>query len=368
MTKDIQVKHNQYIDQIENYIPGSAKINSHQVSRIIKLSSNENALKSSEKAILAYQQHFNDIFRYADGSATQLRQAIANKYKIDANKIMCGAGSDEIISLIATGFASINDEIIYSEYGFLMYPIAAKRVGAKAVKAKESNYKTDINSIISSISNKTKIIFIANPNNPTGSYLNDAELNILINNIPPHILLVLDCAYDEYVVANDYPNAFDLVNKHSNVILSKTFSKAFGLASLRIGWCYGHQQIIDVLNKIRGPFNVGGPAQFAAIAAINDDDFILKSRNHNQKWLSIFYKEIANFNRIKAYPSVANFILLDFLEIDNAKEANRILLANGVILREMNGYNLPSCMRMTIGTDEENEIILELLREINSKI
>lgn len=350
-----------YLSEIQNYVPGKAKIGD---KKVIKLSSNENALGSSPKAIEAYKNHASEIVRYADGSCTLLRQAIAERNQISAERIVCGAGSDEIIALLTFAFASINDEVIYSEHGFLMYPISARKVGAKAIKVKERNLKTDIEAVIKAISHKTKIIFIANPNNPTGSYLNKAEIQKLIDNTPKNVLIVLDHAYEEFVENADYPDAIGLVNKYENVIVTRTFSKIYGLASLRIGWCYSSNYIAGILNKIRGPFNVGGPAQIAATAALNDVDFFNLSKNHNRKWLKIFFEKLSGNRQIKTHPSVANFILLDFSLAEKCQEANRQLLGRGIIFREMDAYGLPHCLRATIGTAEENLKVLKALEDL----
>jgi histidinol-phosphate aminotransferase len=350
-----------YISEIENYVPGKAKIGS---KKAIKLSSNENALGASLKAIAAYKNHADEISRYAGGSCNPLREAIAAKNKIDPERIVCGAGSDEIIALLTSAFAGIDDEIIYSEHGFLMYPISAKRVGARAVKVMEKNLKADVGAILSAITSKTKIIFIANPNNPTGSYLNKSEIDKLIKGAPRNILILLDHAYEEFVEEPDYPNAIELVNKHENVVITRTFSKIYGLASLRIGWSYSSSYIADILNKIRGPFNVGGPAQAAAIAALQDEEFFTASKNHNKKWLEVFFEELAKQQKINAHPSIANFILLDFGNVEACQKANQILLASGIIFREMTAYGLANCLRMTIGTEEENLRVLEILQKI----
>lgn len=357
----MQPKAHSFLSEIENYKPGKAKIGDKK--SIIKLSSNENALGSSPKALESFRDHASDVMRYADGSCTILRQALAAKNNIDLEKIVCGAGSDEILAFLTAAFAGIGDEIIYSEHGFLMYPISAKRVGAKAIKVKEQNLKTDIDAILAAITPQTKIIFIANPNNPTGSYLTESEINKLISNTPKTVLIVLDHAYEEFVDAIDYPNAIDLVNQHSNIVVTRTFSKIYGLASLRIGWCYSSLAIADVLNKIRGPFNVGGPAQFAAAAALADEEFFIASKNHNKKWLEIFLAEFSHIPQIHAYPSIANFILLDFGGIEACKKANELLLSEGIILREMHAYGLPNCLRITIGTEEENLRVLEVLKK-----
>jgi histidinol-phosphate aminotransferase len=350
-----------YLLEIENYIPGKSKVGD---KKVIKLSSNENALGASPKALIAYIEHDKDVFRYADGSSTLLREKIAQKNNINANQIVCGAGSDEIIALLTSSFASVGDEIIYSEHGFLMYPISAQRVGAKAIKVKEKNLKTDVDAIINAVNKKTKIIFIANPNNPTGSYLNKDEINKLVSNIPSNVLIVLDHAYQEFVTVDDFYDGIKIVNNHKNVVLTRTFSKIYGLASLRIGWSYSSQNIADILNKARGPFNVSGPAQVSALASLDDDDFYEASKNHNTKWLKTLNEELKLINKIKIYPSIANFILIDFLSNENCENVNKKLLENSIIFREMKGYGLPSCLRVTIGTAEQNEIIIENLKKI----
>lgn len=354
---------NSYLLEIENYKPGKAKIGSQKA---IKLSSNENALGASPKAISAYVNHAKDLALYADGACSELRQALANKYKIDADKIVCGAGSDEILALITQGFAGCGDEIIYSEYGFLMYPISAKRVGAKAIKAKETNLRTDVKAILAAITPKTKLIFIANPNNPTGSYINKSEMQELIDNTPKNVIIVLDHAYEEFVEESDYPNAIELVNQHENVIMTRTFSKIYGLASLRIGWSYSSSYIAEILNKVRGPFNVSGPAQFAAVAAIEDEEFFAKSQEHNRKWLKIYQENLAKFSHLKAYPSITNFILVDFHSLENCQKANEAFLKEGIILREMSAYSLPTCLRISIGSDQDNEKVLSILTNLKN--
>ncbi len=357
-------KANAHLFEIETYKPGKAKIGN---KKAIKLSSNENALGSSKLAIKAYNDHASNLMIYPDGSCTELREALANKYNLDQNKIVCGAGSDEIIALLTSAFAQHDEEIIYSEYGFLMYPISATKVGAKAIKVKEKNLKTDIDAIIAAATSKTKIIFIANPNNPTGSYLTKEEIDKLIKNIPSNILIVLDHAYEEFVENNDYPNAINLVNENENIVMTRTFSKIHGLASLRIGWSYSSLYVADILNKIRGPFNVSGPAQLAAIESLKDDEFFNNSRSHNKKWLQFFFAEIENLTHIKAHPSVANFILLDFGSERKCQLANAKFLENSIILREMSSYSLPNCLRLSIGKNEENLQVLAILKELENE-
>lgn len=350
-----------FLEDIKNYKPGRSKVEG-SAKKIIKLSSNENALGTSPKALREYKKHSKSILRYASGDCFELRNAIAKKHKIDPERIVCGAGSDEILSLITQGYAGQGDEIIYSEHGFLMYPISAKRVGATPVAAKEKDLKTDIEAILKLINKRTKIIFIANPNNPTGSYLNKKEIDRLIKETPKNVLIVLDHAYDELVTADDYPDAIKLTSKHPNVIVTRTFSKIYGLASLRIGWCYASEEITNILNKVRGPFNVSGAAQSAALAAIADNRFLKKSQQHNRNWRQIISDELSQLDGVKVYPSQGNFILIDFLSDKKAQEVNSKLLEQGIILREVAAYNLPTCLRMTIGTEKENVTTLNALK------
>lgn len=362
------IQAHKYLSQIESYKPGKAKLEGG-LQQVTKLSSNENALKSSKKALKAYKDHAGEVFRYADGSCLDLRQALAAKHQIDAENIVCGAGSDEILALLTSSYAGLGDEIIYSKHGFLMYPISAKRVGATPIAVEEKNLKTDIDAILAAISPQTKIIFIANPNNPTGSYLTQKEVEKLIANTPKSVMIVLDHAYDEFAQsAKNYPNALKLVENNPNVVVTRTFSKIYGLASLRIGWSYSSKEVAQILNKARGPFNVGGPAQVAAVAALQDEAFFKKSQKHNKKWLRAFFEEAKNWQKIKAHPSIANFILLDFASQQNCAKANQMLLEQGFILREMSAYFLPNCLRITIGTDEENKKILTILENIDRKL
>ena len=358
-------KAKQYILGIEPYKPGKSNISDK--NKVIKLSSNENALGTSPKAIIAYQEHINKIHLYADGNCGELKKSIAQKYQIDADKIVCGAGSDEIIALFTHSFCDVGDEVLYSEYGFLMYPISAQRVGATPIAAKETigetNLVANVDNILAQISNKTKIIFLANPNNPTGSYLKNIEIERLIKNTPGNILIVLDLAYCEFVDNVDYPDVIKLVSQYENVVMIRTFSKIYGLASLRLGWSYSSLYIADVLNRARGPFNVSGVAQSAGIAAINDDEFIQQSKYHNQKWLKILTTKFDEIG-IKYYPSCTNFILLNFITIEKCQKINQFLLDNGVIFREMSAYHLPHCLRMTIGKEKDNLQVIELLKKI----
>lgn len=357
---------NSYLNAIEAYKPGKSKIEGDKPA--IKLSSNENALGASPRAKVEYEKAAATLHTYPDGSCNLLKSALAKKYNINPAQITCGAGSDELIALLIMAFANHGDEVIYSEYGFLMYPISAKKFGTKPIAVKEKHgefgYKADVDAILAAINSKTKIIFVANPNNPTGSYLNSVELQRLIDSVPKNILIALDCAYQEFVNADDYPDAQQLVDKHDNVVMLRTFSKIYGLASLRIGWSYASTAIAEVLDKVRGPFNVCSPAIVAAVAALNDDEFLARAKNHNDKWLSFMQKSLAEIKVLKVYDSVANFVLVDFLSVAAAARADQLLREHGIIVREMAPYNLNHHLRITIGLEEDNKKVVEVLKKL----
>jgi len=365
MSNDKTFRAKSYIESINPYKQGKSKADTKE--EIVKLSSNENALKTSKKAIDAYKKHSQELFRYADGSCAGLKAILNQKYGIEPSKIVFGAGSDELIALLIQAFVGENDEVIYSEHGFLMYAISAQKFGAKTVVAKETNLTTNVDNILAAITTKTKMIFIANPNNPTGSHINKAQILKLIENTPKNVLIILDLAYAEFVDLdeNKYPDVINLVNKYDNVVMLRTFSKIYGLASLRLGWSYSCEYIAEVLNKVRGPFNVSGSAMAAGEAALLDDAFIKKSVRHNKKWLKIIKKELGQIN-IKTHPSTANFILIDFGNEQKCQEINQYLLKKGIILREMHAYKLPTCLRMTVGTEKENLKVIELLKQFQN--
>ncbi|MEI6730342.1 MAG: histidinol-phosphate transaminase, partial [Pseudomonadota bacterium] len=251
------------------YVPGKSKTGQN-AKRVIKLSSNENTLGASPKALEAFALHAEKLFRYPDGNFVELRKAIAEVHNLDYEKIVCGAGSDELIGLIVHAYAGHGDEVLYSQYGFLMYKIYAQGAGAEAIAVPEKDLRADVDAIIASVTPKTKIVFLANPNNPTGSYLTFAELERLHQGLPSHVVLVIDEAYAEYADKSDYSDARKLVESSQNVVMLRTFSKIYGLASLRLGWGYVPSNIADALNRLRGPFSVSGVAQIAGIAAIKD--------------------------------------------------------------------------------------------------
>ncbi|MEM7617075.1 MAG: histidinol-phosphate transaminase [Pseudomonadota bacterium] len=350
------------IMDISPYKGGKSTISGKNNAPIIKLSSNENALGASPKAVQAYIAAANNLSRYPDGYSSVLRDEIANINNLDARNIICGAGSDELIALICSSYASIGDEILFSEHGFLMYRISTLKAGAVPVTAKEVDLTFNVDNILAKISDRTRIIFIANPNNPTGSYINRAELHRLRESLPSDILLVIDGAYSEYVLNDDYSDGTELVDNYDNVIVTRTFSKIYGLAALRLGWAYANENIIDILNRVRGPFNVSAAAQNAGLAAILDTEFTDTSIHHNIMSLKFLTGELKKLG-FKYHPTVGNFILIDFADIagQTANDANEFLLSQNIIVRSVTNYQLPNSLRISVGTEQENTQLIQAL-------
>jgi histidinol-phosphate aminotransferase len=349
---------------INPYKPGLSKANSNLP--IIKLSSNETPLGASSKAIEAYGSAAKSLFRYPDGSATVLREAIGQVHGLNPDRIICGAGSDEIIAFLCHAYAGSGDEVLYTQHGFLMYEIYTKIAGATPVVAPEKNLRTDVDSLLAAVSSKTKIVFIANPNNPTGSYIPKSELHRLRSGLRDDILLVIDDAYAEYVSEDDYSSGVELVDIGENTVMTRTFSKIYGLASLRIGWAYCPESVVDVLNRVRGPFNVSSPAIFAATAAVKDVEFTKSAKEHNDKWLPWLTMQMEDAG-LKVYPSVGNFILVEFPDGNkNANTANDYLMEKGIIGRKVDGYGLPKCLRFTIGLEVENIALSDAIKDFMS--
>jgi histidinol-phosphate aminotransferase len=346
---------------IAPYVPGKSGSKGQKVH---KLSANENPLGASPAAIEAYRSAASALEFYPDGSAHELREAIANRYGLKAENIVCGAGSDEILQLIAHAYLGPGDEAVYSQYGFLVYPIAIASNGAKAVVARENNLVTDVDQMLSCISEKTRVVFLANPNNPTGTYIPVSEVKRLHAGLPKSCLLVLDAAYAEYVRRNDYESGIELVATNDNVVMTRTFSKIYGLASLRLGWAYCPSHVADVMNRIRGPFNVGTPALLAGAAAIADKAHVERAVAHNDEWLPWLTKELTGLG-LEVTPSVGNFILVHFPEDarHTAAKADAFLAGRGIILRRMEGYGLPGALRLTIGSQEANRAVVAALKE-----
>jgi histidinol-phosphate aminotransferase len=329
-----------------------------------KLSSNENPMGCSPAAREAYLQAANDLAIYPDGAHETLRAALAARYGLDQNRIMCGNGSDEVFQLLGRAFLDQGDEIVQSAHGFLVYRLTAQQAGAMCISAPETDLTCDVDAILACITPKTKIVFIANPNNPTGTYLPYETVKRLHAGLPSNVLLVLDGAYAEYVRANDYSSGLELAAEASNVLMTRTFSKIHGLASARVGWCYGPQIVIDALNRVRGPFNIGGPPLAAATAAVLDQDFAEKSADHNAIWLPWLSQEIANLG-LTVTPSVCNFLLVEFPKTagKTARDADAFLRNRGLIVRAVGAYGLEDHLRISVGLEEPNRLIVDALRD-----
>jgi histidinol-phosphate aminotransferase len=351
---------------ISPYVPG--KSSAPGVAKVFKLSSNETPLGPSPAAIAAYNDVGKHLEDYPDGAATALREAIGAAFGLDPARIVCGAGSDDLLNLIARAYLKDGDEAIHATHGFLVYPIATLAAGAKPIVAPETDYTANVDHLLSAVTAKTKVVFLANPNNPTGTYIAFDEVKRLHRALPPHVLLVLDAAYAEYVERNDYESGIELVATSENVVMCRTFSKIYGLAALRLGWMYGPEHIVDAVNRIRGPFNVNAPAIAAGVAAIRDTAHVERSRAHNTKWLGWLGDEIGKLG-LKVTPSVANFVLIHFPETPGrtAKDADAFLTKRGLILRAVAGYKLPNALRMSVGTEEANRLVVAAFKEFLGK-
>ena len=351
---------------IEPYVPG--KCSAPGVAKVFKLSSNETPLGPSPYAIEAYKKVAAHLEDYPDGAASALREAIGRAFGLDPGRIVCGAGSDDLLNLLARAYLADGDEAIHTTHGFLVYPIATLGTGAKPVIAPETNYTASVDAILAAVTKKTKIVFLANPNNPTGTYVSFDEIKRLHRSLPPQVLLVLDAAYAEYVRRNDYESGIELVATSDNVVMTRTFSKIHGLAALRLGWMFGPPHVVAAINRIRGPFNVNGPAIAAGIAAIEDHAHQESAREHNDRWLAWLAQEFETLG-LKVTPSVANFLLIHFPEAKGrtAKDSDAFLTARGLILRQVGGYKLPNALRMSIGTEEANRLVVAALKEFLRK-
>jgi len=348
---------------IDAYKPGKSSI--RKLKKIIKLSANESALGVSARVKKVISGKNLNLFRYPDGKSKELRNQISKKFQCDKEKIVCGAGSDEVIQMLCQLFLKPKDEVIVPQFSFLMYRIYAKIVGAKVIFAKEKKFKISIPEIIKKVTKKTKIIFLANPNNPTGTYLTKIELIKLRKKLRKNILLVVDDAYAEYMKNLDYKSGLDLFKNKENVFILRTFSKIYGLSSLRVGWGYGSKKIINALNIIKPPFNVNEVAQKAAIESLKDNKFISRSIKHN-----IFYatklRDFLNNYDINSNKVSANFLLLDFTKCKlKAKFFYKKLKTKGIILRSTeDGYKMKNMLRLTIGSKKENLKFMQVTKSI----
>ncbi len=347
---------------IAAYIPGKSA--APGVAKVFKLSANETPLGPSPRAVEAFAAAAAHLEDYPEGSSAILREAIGRAFGLDPGRILCGSGSDEILNLLAHTYLGAGDEAIHTEYGFLVYDIATRGNSAKPVVVPEKNYTTDVDAILAAVTPRTKIVFVANPNNPTGTYVPFSEIKRLHAGLPGHVLLVLDAAYAEYVQRNDYESGIELVATSENVVMCRTFSKIHGLAALRLGWMYGPAHVVDAVNRVRGPFNVNTPAMLAGVASLADTAHIDAARAHNDRWLPWVSAELTKIG-LTVTPSVGNFILIHFptAKGKTADAADAFLTARGLVLRGLRNYGLPNALRMSLGTEEANRLVVAALTE-----
>jgi histidinol-phosphate aminotransferase len=345
---------------IAPYVGGEASIPG--VNRVIKLASNESALGPSPRAIEALKAHAAIAHRYPDGATGELRAALAAHFALDPARIVCGNGSDELIALLVRAYAGPGDEVLYSRHGFLMYAISAMSVGATPVTAPETDLTADVDALLAAVTERTRLVFLANPNNPTGTFLPDREVRRLHAGLPPHVVLALDSAYADYVEREDYEPGTALVREFDNVIMLRTFSKLYALAGLRVGWAFCAPGIADALNRLRGPFNVGAAAQAAAVAALRDVEHVRKSLEHNRIWRDWSASAFAALG-LGVVASEGNFLLVRFADAPgrDADAAFDFLKSRGIIARKMGAYHLAAYLRITIGTEEEMRLTAAVL-------
>lgn len=353
-----------WIMAIAPYVPGRSTTDDGR--KVIKLSSNENPLGTSPAARAAFVAAADRLERYPDASATELRDVLAAQHALDPARIIYGNGSDEVLHLAAGAFAGPGDEIIHVRYGFAVYEIATRRVGATPVIAPDTDYATDIDAILACVTDKTKLIYIANPNNPTGTYTARDEIARLHAGLRPDILLVLDHAYAEYIEGDAEDGGMALAESASNVLVTRTFSKMYGLAAERIGWGYASPEIIDAMHRIRLPFSITIAGTAAAIAALGDTEFVDHTRAHNAQWRRWFTDEIGQMGNagLRAVPSQANFVLVLFGGKLSAEVAYKGLMDAGYIVRWLPGQGLPQALRITIGTADETQGVAAALRDL----
>ncbi|WP_417583644.1 pyridoxal phosphate-dependent aminotransferase [Pelagibacterium sp.] len=346
---------------IAPYVPGRSSAPGKKAGEGIKLSANESPLGASPRAIEAVQAAAETLEIYPEGSSRALRSALGEVHGIDPERIVVGAGSDEVLHLLAQTYIGEGDEAVMSQYGFMVYPIITQAAGGVPVVAPETEYCADVDAILAAVTAKTKIVFLANPNNPTGTYLSAESLDRLHAGLPANVLLVIDSAYAEYVTAPDYGVGISLVERSENVVMVRTFSK-MGLAAARVGWLYGPAHLVDAVNRIRGPFNVSMLGQVAAEAATRDVTFTRTLREHNATWRH-WLSEAVGSNRLRVLPSQGNFILVLFDDAQTASNANAALLDKGLIVREMGGYGIANGLRISIGSETAMKAVAVTLKD-----
>lgn len=346
---------------INAYTPGKSA--APGTGRAYKLSSNESPVGPSPQAMAAYSEAARTLALYPDGGSLALKEALAARYELAPAGLMCGNGSDELLGLIAQTFLSPGDEGLYSQFGFLSYPIAIRAAGGVPVVAPERELCADVDALLARVNDRTRVVFLANPNNPTGSMLPRDELARLHKGLPPQVLLVIDAAYAEYVADADYEPGQALVEANENVVMTRTFSKAYGLAGVRLGWMYARPYVIDAINRIRGPFNVNAAAQAAGVAALADEAHLAQAVAHNARWLAWVSQQISALGLVVA-PSHGNFVLIRFRDAGAAARADAALTAQGFVLRGMAPYGLPDCLRLSIGDEEANVGVVAALKRV----
>ena len=353
------------INKISKYIPGESKISGNK--KIIKLSSNESPFKLPKSLFSKLKIVLEKSNLYPDGDSRLLKKTISEVFKLNSEQIICGNGSDDILSVICQTFGREKGEVICNEFGFIYYPIISRAAGAEVITAKSNGVSISCDNILKKISNKTNLIFLANPNNPTGSIIFRDELESFINKIPKNIILVLDGAYSEFIVEKNYTDGLDLVKKFPNLIITRTFSKIFALAGLRLGWAYSNKEIIDLLEKVRGPFNVNSIAQKMGSIILRDKKFLKKSIDHNLKWQKKLPR-IINEIGLQAYETYTNFVLVKV----NKRKFDKKKIIEGlqkkrIIVRELNNYGLMDYFRVSIGTNEELNYFIKILKSLVKK-
>ncbi len=344
---------------IRPYVGGEQKVPG--VTRVIRLASNESALGPSPRAVSAYKAAAGEMYRYPDGQSTEFREAVAHHHGLDSARIVAGAGSDDLINVLIRAYAGPGDEVLYGAHGFLMYPIGAKAAGATPIAAPETNLTFDVDAVLNRVTKKTRLVFIANPNNPTGTFITRGEMRRLHAGLPPSVLLVIDAAYSEFVQRNDYDPGTELVDEAENVVMARTFSKIYAMGGMRLGWTYSSAAVADVMNRVRQPFNVNSAAQAAGIAALEDVASIDRARTHNDIWRPWLERELKALG-LELTPGIANFVLVRFPPERSAQAAFDFLKSRGILTRRVAAYGLPEHLRITIGLEDEMRAVADTVR------
>jgi histidinol-phosphate aminotransferase len=349
-----------YLSKLTSYASSPNKVEDEGVT--CRLCYNESPFGASPKAIEAIRNVAAGIHRYPEMSYRRLHEAIGKKHTIDPARIVCGAGSDDLLVLLMHAFIGEGDEVIHSEYGYSMYPVAPRIAGGVPVSVPEIDLRTDLNAMLRAVTPRTKAVLMANPNNPTGSWLTRAEINAFLRELPPHILFVYDAAYAEFMEESDYSDGLEWAGEQGRVVVTRTFSKIYGLSGLRLGWCYGSHAIVEAVNRVRPPFNVSLTAECAGVAALQDDAFAEKTRRHNAVWRERLFGELQQLG-LKPYPSQGNFMLVRFSNPRHASDVFNYLKEQSILIRRMAGYGLADCLRISIGREEEMTALIKALHQ-----